>query len=63
MGQGELMFRGQCMSCHTVDGYRSTRKLSHGRERHAIANTLMMLHEIPSTSPYWSFMPPLVETK
>ena len=54
-----MMFRGQCINCHTVDGYRSMRKLLHGRDRKSIANLVHMLHEVPATSPY-RFMPPLV---
>ena len=59
---GEMMFRGQCMSCHTVFGYRSMRRLLQGRERDAIANIVGMLHTPPETSPYKAFMPPLVGT-
>jgi len=62
METGELMFRGQCMNCHTVDGYRSMRRLLHGRDRKTIANIVAMLHEAPATSPYRAFMPPLVGT-
>jgi len=62
MEKGELMFRGQCMNCHTVDGYRSMRRLLHGRDRRSIANIVNMLHERPATSPYKNFMPPLVGT-
>jgi len=62
MDRGELMFRGQCMNCHTVDGYRSLRKLLHGRDRKSIANLVTMLHEVPATSPYKNYMPPLVGT-
>jgi len=62
MDKGELMFRGQCMNCHTVNGYRSMRALLHGRDRRAITNIVNMLHERPSTSPYRNFMPPLVGT-
>lgn len=63
MDQGELMFRGQCMNCHTVDGYRSVRRLMHGRDRKSITNIVTMLHESPPTSPYRNFMPQLVGTK
>ena len=63
MSQGELMFRGQCMNCHTLDGYRSMRRLMHGRDRKSIANLVTMLHEAPASSPYQKFMPPLVGTK
>ena len=62
MAQGEMMFRGQCMNCHTVDGYRSMRRLMHGRDRKSIANMVEMLHDAPPTSPYRNFMPPLVGT-
>lgn len=61
--RGELMFRGQCMSCHTVDGYRSTRKLLNGRDRQAIGNLLEVLHTYAEDSPYRSYMPPLVGTE
>jgi cytochrome bd ubiquinol oxidase subunit I len=62
MQKGELVFRGQCMNCHTVDGYRAMRRLMHGRDRKSIANIVGMLHEYGPTSPYRNFMPPLVGT-
>jgi len=62
MEKGELMFRGQCMNCHTLDGYRAMRRLLHGRDRRSIENIVTMLHERPATSPYKNFMPPLVGT-
>ncbi|MBI1291647.1 hypothetical protein GC173_10455 [bacterium] len=62
LGVGELMFRGQCMSCHTVDGYRAMRRLLAGRDRKAIGNTLSILHKNEDTSPYRAYMPPLVGT-
>jgi hypothetical protein len=60
--QGEMMFRGQCMNCHTVDGYRSMRKLMKGRDRASIGNVLKLLHDSPANSPYRNFMPPLTGT-
>jgi cytochrome bd ubiquinol oxidase subunit I len=63
MDLGEMMFRGQCMNCHTLDGYRSGRKLLHGRDRKSIANLVDMLHDTPPTSPYRNFMPPLVGSR
>ena len=63
MDRGELMFRGQCMNCHTLDGYRSMRRLMQGRECKSITNIVTMLHEPPATSPYKHYMPPLVGTK
>lgn len=62
MSTGELMFRGQCMNCHTVDGYRSMRRLLDGRDRRGIANLLKVLHEGGPNSPYRNFMPPLTGT-
>jgi cytochrome d ubiquinol oxidase subunit I len=59
---GELMFRGQCNNCHTLDGYRAIRPLLHGRDRGAIVKLLAMLHDPPANSPYKNYMPPLVGT-
>ncbi len=59
---GEAMFRGQCLSCHTVDGYRSMKRLLADRNPEAIAAVLAMLHEYPSNSTYRAYMPPLVGT-
>ncbi|MBS1827902.1 MAG: cytochrome ubiquinol oxidase subunit I [Acidobacteria bacterium] len=59
---GQLMFRGQCLNCHTLDGYRSIRRLLNGRDRKGIANMLAILHDQPKTSPYKNFMPPLAGT-
>ncbi len=61
--RGELMMRGQCMSCHTVDGYRSLRRLLAGRDREAVGNILSMLHQHQEDSPYRAYMPPLVGTE
>jgi mono/diheme cytochrome c family protein len=58
--RGQLILRGQCMACHTVDGYRSLRKLLAERDRESIANILTMLHEHKDDSPYRAYMPPLV---
>ncbi|MCL4695374.1 MAG: cytochrome ubiquinol oxidase subunit I, partial [Candidatus Hydrogenedentes bacterium] len=60
LDRGKLMLRGQCMACHTVDGYRSLRKLLAERDRESIANVLTMLHEYKDDSPYRAYMPPLV---
>ncbi|MBP9855366.1 MAG: cytochrome ubiquinol oxidase subunit I [Candidatus Omnitrophica bacterium] len=62
LAQGEAMFRGQCMSCHTVDAYRPMKKLLAGRDKESIGNLLKMLHENKSDSPYHKFMPQLVGT-
>lgn len=60
--RGQLMFRGQCMACHTVDGYRSMRRLLAQRNREAIGMVLKMLHDYAPDSPYRVYMPPLVGT-
>jgi mono/diheme cytochrome c family protein len=60
--RGELMFRGQCMACHTLDGYRPMRKFLQGRDRKGVANIVDLLHGNRDDSPYRSFMPPVVGT-
>lgn len=57
---GKAMFRGQCMSCHTEDGYRSMKALLAGRDEKSIGNILATLHKFEPNSPYKFFMPPLV---
>ncbi|MEP6715089.1 MAG: c-type cytochrome, partial [Terriglobia bacterium] len=54
--------RGQCVNCHTLDGYRALRQLLHGRDRASIDKLLSMLHDAPANSPYTNYMPPLVGT-
>lgn len=63
LSRGELMFRGQCMSCHTLDGYRSIKKLLKGRDHKGVENILQVLHKYAPDSPYRAFMPPLVGTE
>lgn len=60
--RGEAMFRGQCMSCHTVNGYRSMKKFLADRDDKAIGNILNMLRDPKSDAPYHAFMPQLVGT-
>ena len=60
LGRGWVMFRGQCMACHTIDGYRSMRRLLADRDRAAIGSILTMLHEYKEDSIYRAYMPPLV---
>jgi cytochrome bd-type quinol oxidase subunit 1 len=60
--RGEAIFRGECGSCHTMNGYRSMRRLLDGRDRAGIHNFLVMLHEYKADSPYHRFMPPLTGT-
>ena len=60
---GEAIFRGECGSCHTMDGYRPLRKLLSGRDRANIRSFITMLHEYKPDMPYWRFMTPMVGTK
>ncbi len=58
--KGELIFRYQCMSCHTVDGYRSMKKLLGTRDEDAINNFLQILkEEDPQKNNYSGIMPTL----
>ena len=57
---GKAMFRGQCMSCHTENGYRSMKRFLEGRDAKAVGNILSMLRQNKSDSPYHAYMPPLV---
>lgn len=63
LARGEAMFRGQCMACHTVNGYRSIKSLLGERNREAIGNLLTLLHDYKPDSPYRAYMPHLAGTK
>ncbi len=58
--KGELMFRAQCGSCHTQDGYRAMSGFLKGRDEKSIQNIIQTLHEYKEDSPYRKYMPPLV---
>jgi cytochrome bd-type quinol oxidase subunit 1 len=61
--RGEAIFRGECGSCHTMDGYRPMRQLLSGRDRTNIGSFVMMLHDYKPDMPYRRFMPPMVGTQ
>ncbi|MGA2889638.1 MAG: cytochrome ubiquinol oxidase subunit I [Terracidiphilus sp.] len=61
--RGEAIFRGECGSCHTLDGYRPLKNLLAGRDRTNIASFIIMLHDYKPDSPYRRFMPPMSGTK
>lgn len=61
--RGEAIFRGECGSCHTLQGYRPLAHLLEGRDRANIRNFIAMLHENKADSPYRRFMPPMVGTQ
>jgi cytochrome bd-type quinol oxidase subunit 1 len=60
--RGEAIFRGECGSCHTLNGYRPLTSLLAGRDRANIQNFISMLHDYKADSPYHKFMPPMVGT-
>jgi len=58
--KGELLFRFQCMSCHTTDGYRSVTKLLGSRDEEAVTSFLKIMKEVdPKKNNYSGIMPPL----
>ena len=61
--RGEAIFRGECASCHTLNGYRPLKQLLSGRDRASIKNFVVMLHEHKPDSPYRKFMPPMAGTE
>jgi cytochrome d ubiquinol oxidase subunit I len=61
--RGEAIFRGECGSCHTMDGYRPMRQLLSGRDRTNIGSFVTMLHDYKPDMPYRRFMPPMVGTQ
>jgi cytochrome d ubiquinol oxidase subunit I len=61
--RGEAIFRGECGSCHTLNGYRPLAKLLAGRDQANIRSFISMLHDYKPDSPYRRFMPPMVGTK
>jgi len=61
--RGEAIFRGECGSCHTMDGYRPMRQLLAGRDRANIGSFVTMLHDYKPDMPYRRFMPPMVGTQ
>jgi cytochrome bd-type quinol oxidase subunit 1 len=61
--RGEAIYRGECGSCHTLNGYRPLVTLLGGRDRTNIETFITMLHEYKPDSPYHRFMPPMVGSK
>jgi hypothetical protein len=60
--RGEAIFRGECGSCHTLNGYRPLVQLLAGRDRANIGSFITMLHDYKPDSPYRRFIPPMVGT-
>ena len=61
--RGEAIFRGECSSCHTMDGYRPMRQLMAGRDRANIESFVTMLHDYKPDMTYRRFMPPMAGTE
>ena len=61
--RGEAIFRGECGSCHTLNGYRPLAKLLAGRDRANISSFITMLHDYKPDSPYRRYMPPMAGSK
>lgn len=61
--RGEAIFRGECQSCHTMDGYRPIRKLLAGRDSANLHSFITMLHEYKPDLSYRKYMPPMVGTQ
>jgi cytochrome d ubiquinol oxidase subunit I len=61
---GQNMFRNQCASCHTVDGYRSMKQLLGERDEKAILALLQTMQNLdPKQNPYTTIMPPVIGKK
>ncbi|OGH61451.1 MAG: hypothetical protein A3G34_05575 [Candidatus Lindowbacteria bacterium RIFCSPLOWO2_12_FULL_62_27] len=58
---GEAMFRAQCRSCHTMDGYRPLREFLAGRDENSI-NSLLKIMRPGDKNPYQNIMPPVMGT-
>ncbi len=55
---GEKLFQYQCMACHTVDGYRSIKRLIGERDEESIVSFLKMMDPENKENPYKGIMPP-----
>ena len=60
---GEQMFIGQCMSCHTISGYRSLKKRLKGFDQAGIYNSILLtMQKPPAENRYHKVMPPVIGT-
>lgn len=60
--RGRLVFQGQCLACHTRNGYRPIKRLMAGRDLGSLRSFVEMLHAYEEDSTYRAFMPPVVGT-
>lgn len=62
--RGEAAFRSLCMSCHTLDGYRSIKRLVKQRDLDGVRSMVRLLRSRdPKQNTYLKFMPPLAATQ
>jgi len=60
---GEQMFVGQCMACHTMDGYRSLSKRLKGMDAKTIHESILLEMQKPGKeNRYYKVMPPVIGT-
>jgi cytochrome d ubiquinol oxidase subunit I len=60
---GKSMFQGQCMACHTENGYRSMSRMLGDRDAEAILAFVQTIHKTDrKANPYMGIMPPAVGT-
>lgn len=58
---GEVMFKQQCMSCHTIGGYRDMRKLIGERDLASVEAFLQTIKQTDTKqNPYLNIMPPVI---
>lgn len=58
---GEIIFKQQCMACHTVNGYRSMKNLLAERDLRSIRGFLEMMRSTdPEKNQYLNIMPPVL---
>ena len=58
---GEAMYRQQCSTCHTIDGYRGLRsRVSAWDENQVGVFTSVLSKQLPGERSIWAAMPPLV---
>jgi len=61
---GQQMFVGQCMACHTMNGYRSLSKRLAGMDAKTIHESILLEMQKPgATNRYQKVMPPVIGTE
>ena len=64
LAKGEAIFRSQCLSCHTRDGYRSLKALTASNSEEDNVLLIQGLRELdPALNPYLERMPPFAGTE